>query len=113
MGAPRGFIDDVLAEHGLQRGIALTVPSFLWALTVLADGDLVAALPRSLVRTHGARFGVAALEPPLPLGATRVRAVATRAAMTDAGIAWLMALIVREATRARRGTRSVARVRAK
>ena len=96
-GAARGFMDDLLAEHGLSRKIALTVPSFLWALTVIADGDLVGALPRTLVRVHGARFGVTALEPPLPFGATRVRVVATRAALTDAGVAWLMELIQREA----------------
>jgi DNA-binding transcriptional LysR family regulator len=107
-GAARGFMDDVLAEHGLERRIALTVPSFLWALTVLADGDLVATLPRTLVRAHGKRFGVTALEPPLPFGPTRVRAVATRAAMTDAGVAWLMELLARESprppgSRARRG----------
>ena len=107
-GATRGFMDDVLAEHGLQRHIALTVPSFLWALTVIADGDLVATLPRTLVRAHGERFGVRALEPPLPFGPTRVRVVATRAAMNDAGIAWLVALLAREAPKARRGERSAA-----
>ena len=100
-GAARGFIDDVLAEHGLSRRIALTVPSFLWALTVIGDGDLVGALPRTLLRVHGARFGVTAIEPPLPFGATSVRIVATRAAMTDAGVAWLMQLIQREAPAAR------------
>jgi DNA-binding transcriptional LysR family regulator len=96
-GAPRGFMDDLLAEHGLSRNVALTVPTFLWALTAIADSDLVGTLPRTLVRVHGARFGVAALEPPLPLGATRVRVVATRAALTDLGVAWLMELIQREA----------------
>ena len=101
-GATRGFMDDVLAEHGLERRIALTVPSFLWALTVIADGDLVGTLPRTLVRVHGARFGVTALEPPLPFGATRVRAVATKAAMTDAGVAWLVELLAQEAPKARR-----------
>jgi DNA-binding transcriptional LysR family regulator len=101
-GAARGFMDDVLAEHGLQRRIALTVPSFLWALTVLDGGDLVATLPRTLVRVHGARFGATAIEPPLPFGATRVRAVATRAAMGDAGVAWLMELLARESPKPRR-----------
>jgi DNA-binding transcriptional LysR family regulator len=104
-GAARGFVDDVLEKHGLQRRIALTVPTFLWGLTVLAEGDLVAALPRTLVRAHGAKFGVVAIEPPLPLASTRVRAVATRAAMNDAGVAWLMNLIAREAPRARRASR--------
>lgn len=109
-GAGRGFMDDLLAEHGLSRRIALTVPSFLWALTVIADGDLVGTLPRTLVRTHGGRFGVTALEPPLPFGQTRVRAVATRAAMTDAGVAWLMELLQQEAPPAhRRSTRRIHR----
>jgi hypothetical protein len=54
-------------------------------------------LPRMLVRVHGARFGVTAIEPPLPLGASRVRVVATRAATTDAGVAWLMEIIERAA----------------
>jgi DNA-binding transcriptional LysR family regulator len=104
-GAARGFIDDVLAEHGLSRRIALTVPSFLWALTVIGDGDLVGALPRTLLRVHGARFGVTAIEPPLPFGATSIRIVATRAAMTDAGVVWLMELIQREAPAAHRPPR--------
>lgn len=101
-GAARGFMDDLLAEHGLARKIALTVPSFLWALTVIGGGDLIGTLPRTLVRMHGARFGVTALEPPLPFGATRVRVVATKAAMADAGVAWLVELIQREAPAARR-----------
>ena len=103
-GAARGYMDDVLAAHGLSRRIALTVPSFLWALTVIADGDLVGTLPRTLVSAHGGRFGIAALEPPLPFGPTRVRAVATRAALTDAGVAWLMELLQQEAPAARRGS---------
>jgi hypothetical protein len=71
---------------------------------VLGDGDLVATLPRTLVRVHGGRFGVAALEPPIAFGPTRVRAVATRAAMSDAGVAWLMELLAR--TRFSRPTRT-------
>lgn len=112
-GATRGFMDGVLAEHGLSRKVALTVPSFLWALHVIADGELVGTLPRTLVRLHGARFGVVALEPPLALGATRVRAVATRAAMGDAGIAWLMDLIRREAPARAAPRRRSARRRAR
>jgi DNA-binding transcriptional LysR family regulator len=101
-GSARGFMDDLLTEHGLARRIVLTVPSFLWALTVIADGDLVGTLPRTLVRVHGKRFGVEALDPPLRFGATRVRTVATRAAMTDAGVAWLMDLLQRESSPAPR-----------
>ena len=38
-----GFIDRLLAEQGLSRRIALTVPNFMFALAVIAESDLVAA----------------------------------------------------------------------
>ena len=40
---------------------------------------------------HGARFGAVSAPLPAPLGRFRVRAVAPRAAMADADLAWLMA----------------------
>jgi DNA-binding transcriptional LysR family regulator len=91
----RGFVDDVLAEHGLERTVVLTVPSFMWALAALAQSDLVAALPRMLVRAHGSRFGVVAVEPPMRMGRSRVTVVASRAAMADAGVALLVGLLER------------------
>lgn len=94
-GDSRGFVDDVLAEHGLARTVVLTVPSFMWALAALAESDLVAALPRMLVRAHGSRFGVVAVEPPVPMGRSRITVVASRAAMADAGVAWLVGLLER------------------
>ena len=45
-GDPRGFIDELLAKRGLQRRIALTVPTFMMALAHLSRSDLIAALPR-------------------------------------------------------------------
>lgn len=99
-GDPHGFVDEVLAAHGLRRRVVLTVPSFLWALAMIADSDLLAALPRSFVRVHGPRFGVVAAEPPVPLGRFRILAVAARAAMADAGVAWLMDVLEGSAPRA-------------
>ena len=96
-GNSRGFMDDFLAERGLSRRVGLTVPSFFWALTIIAASDIVGTLPRSLLRQHGARFGVVTIEPPVTLGASPVRAVTTRAAVQDAGVAWLMELVERKA----------------
>ncbi len=48
-GDPHGFVDAALAEQGRSRRVAPTVPNFMFALAVLADTDLVAALPRRLV----------------------------------------------------------------
>ncbi|MEM7151834.1 MAG: LysR family transcriptional regulator [Myxococcota bacterium] len=43
-----GVVDRFLAPQGLQRRIALRVPQFAAALSVVADGDLVLTAPRSL-----------------------------------------------------------------
>lgn len=88
-GEAHGFVDEVLAARGRSRRIAVAVPNFMFALALLADSDLISALPRRFVARHGARFGVVALEPPVPLGHFRLNAVASRAAMMDAGVAWL------------------------
>ena len=97
-------MDDLLAEHGLARTMALTVRAFCGRSRDRRQRPR-RHLAAPLVRVHGERFGVAAIEPPLPFGATRVRVVATRAAMTDAGVAWLMELIQREAPASRRAPR--------
>jgi DNA-binding transcriptional LysR family regulator len=89
-GDAHGFFDLILAGQGRSRRVALTVPNFLMALAVVAETNLVASLPRRLVATHAARFGVVTSELPLSYPHSIVRAVATKAAMMDAGIAWLV-----------------------
>lgn len=89
-GDPHGFVDTLLAARGLSRHVALTVPNFLFALSVLADSDLVSALPRRFVAAHGARFGVVGVDPPLPLGDFALTIVVPDVALRDAGIAWLV-----------------------
>jgi DNA-binding transcriptional LysR family regulator len=88
-GDPYGFVDRVLAGHGRARRVALTVPNFMLALAVIAESDLVAALPRRFVALHGPRFGIVSVEPPVALGRFRLHAIAPRAGMMDTGLAWL------------------------
>ncbi len=45
-----GVTDDVLAKAGLKRKVVLSVPSFLFMVSVLASTDLVAMVPSRLVR---------------------------------------------------------------
>jgi DNA-binding transcriptional LysR family regulator len=92
-GDPYGFVDEVLAERGLERRVALTVPSFAMALAHLTSSDLIAALPRRLVARHAARFGLVSAELPFARKPDPIQAVATRAAMMDAAIAWLVEAI--------------------
>jgi DNA-binding transcriptional LysR family regulator len=93
-GEPHGFVDDILAEQGLKRRIVLTVPNFMTALVQLSNSDLVAALPRRLVAHYAGRFALAYAELPFVRKPDTIRAVATKAAMRDAGIAWLMEIVV-------------------
>lgn len=107
-GDPQGFVDDALAKLGRARRIALTVPNFMMAFAIIAETDLIAALPRKLVAMHGARFGVVSARLPLPPRRDDIRAIVSKAAMRDAGVAWLFGLlreVVGATTRARRRRR--------
>lgn len=88
-GDAHGFVDRVLAERNRSRRIALTVPNFMFALAVIAQTDLICALPRRFVAMHAPRFGVVGVEAPLPLGRFRLNAVAPKVAMMDMGLSWL------------------------
>jgi DNA-binding transcriptional LysR family regulator len=59
------------------------------ALAIVSETDMIAALPRQLVAMHAARFGVVSTQAPLPLPLFRIRAIAPKVAMMDAGLAWL------------------------
>jgi DNA-binding transcriptional LysR family regulator len=56
-GDPHGMVDARLKKLGRVRRVAATVPNFLFALAVVAETDLIAAVPRRAA-THAHRFGV-------------------------------------------------------
>ena len=89
-GHPHAYLDDMLAERGLSRRVALTVSNFMLALALVAESDLVAALPRGLVAMHGRRFGVRGVTAPLPLRRFQLRCIVPKVAMMDAGLAWFL-----------------------
>lgn len=104
-GDQHGFIDELLQRKGLSRRVALTVPSFMLALASLEQTDLLTALPLSLARTHAARFSSAWVPAPLPIRNYALQNVTSRAALQDAGVAWLFEALV-AVTRSAPGTAS-------
>lgn len=94
-GDAHGFVDAALERLGLSRRVVLTVPGFFLGLAVVAETDLVAAMPRRQVRMYGNRFGVEVAALPTQLGRSTVRVLAPEAALSDAGLAWLLATIER------------------
>jgi DNA-binding transcriptional LysR family regulator len=97
-GDPYGFVDDSLAKQGRSRRVALTVPNFLFALAVIAETDLIAALPRRFADMQAARFRLVAREAPLPMPTFSINAVVPKVAMMDGGVAWLFDLLTRSAS---------------
>jgi DNA-binding transcriptional LysR family regulator len=105
-GDPHGVVDAALAQQGLSRRIVLTVPSFMMALSTLAETDLLGTLPRHLVAHRAKQFGLVTVDLAVLRRRDPVCAVATKAAMVDAGIAWLFDLVKDVAWDGKRSTRS-------
>jgi DNA-binding transcriptional LysR family regulator len=93
-GDSHAYVDRVLAARGLSRRVALTVPNFMLGLAILAETDYLAAMPRSFLTMHAARFGVVSVEAPLPFERFRISVIAPKVAMMDGGLAWLFGRLV-------------------
>lgn len=92
-GDPVAATDSELAKLGRERSVAMTAPNFSSALFLASDSDLVVSLPQSLVSTHGARFGLVATPLPFEVPTSNIVIVTTRAALQDAGVAWMVELL--------------------
>lgn len=95
-GDPHGNVDVQLKKLGRARRVAATVPNFLLALAVVAETDLLAAVPRRAA-VYAEQFGVAFVNPPAPLAPlsrSAIRIIATKAAMADPGVSWLFQVLV-------------------
>jgi len=94
-GDPYGNVDVALKKLGRTRRIAATVPNVLLALALVAETDLMAAVPRQAA-AYARKLGVVLAEPPAPLAPltlSSINVIATRSALQDAGVAWLFGLV--------------------
>ena len=113
-GDPFGLVDQILAAHGLTRRVALVVPSFMLALALVAESDLVVAVPARLVKAHAERLGLVAAPVPVPVPPSQIRVIASRAATADAGLQWVLDRltgVVGDRATARRSKRAAPRRR--
>lgn len=93
-GDPHGFVDNELARQGLARRVTLVVANFMLALSILADSDLIAAIPSVLLRKHAARFKLHSVAAPLSLPTSQIRAITPKVALEDSGSAWFVETLV-------------------
>lgn len=58
IGDTTGIVDDLLAERGLDRRVAMTIPHFAAAPSVLANSNLIASLPKRLADRFADQYGL-------------------------------------------------------
>ena len=93
------YIDAWLRDQGIERRIALTVPSYLQALRVAAQTDLVAFVPSRLVAALRGPLALQVLRPPLDPGVDVQVMAFPRRAHADPASIWLRTLIAEIADR--------------
>jgi DNA-binding transcriptional LysR family regulator len=87
------MIDDWLRREGMDRTISLTVPSYLQALRMASQSDLVAFVPNRLIAAYRESFSLMAVEPPLDPGWDEQFMFYPTRAKADPGSIWLRRVI--------------------
>jgi DNA-binding transcriptional LysR family regulator len=96
---PADYIDVWLRDQGIERRIALTVPSYLQALRVAAQTDLVAFVPSRLVAALRGPLALQGIRPPVDPGVDVQVMAFPRRAHADPASIWLRTLIAEIADR--------------
>jgi DNA-binding transcriptional LysR family regulator len=108
-GAREDMIDAWLRRRGIERHIAITVPSYLQALRIAARTDLVAFVPARLIGALARPLGLVMLAPPLDPGTDEQFMFHPTRAQVDPGSVWLRGHVLavgRELERDPRGSLS-------
>ena len=91
-----GAIDEALAQLGLKRRIALTVPYAMALPAILGTTDLVAALPQRLADPILQGAGLQRFELPITLAPWTVTMLWHVSTRNDPALAWLRQIVVQE-----------------
>ncbi|MBE9158501.1 LysR family transcriptional regulator [Nodosilinea sp. LEGE 06152] len=88
-----GIVDQKLAEQGLQRRIALTVPYWFALPTAIAASDLLAAIPSCLEQHFVKYYPVQCFELPLALPSWSIAMAWSKLKDRDPANVWLRKII--------------------
>ncbi|WP_407159221.1 LysR family transcriptional regulator [Bradyrhizobium sp. STM 3557] len=105
-GQAEDLIDTWLRGKGLERRIALVVPSYIEALHVAARTDLVAFVPRRLIAALARQLSLATVTPPLDPGIDEQYMFYPTRAQMDPGSIWLRTLMLQTGRELDRGRRN-------
>ena len=87
-------MDSWLLEKGIERRLALTVPSYLQALHAAAATDLVAFVPKRLAQRLSAQLSLAVLRSPLDPGTYQESLLYPRVLERDAAARWFRDIVL-------------------
>ncbi|RYE90606.1 MAG: LysR family transcriptional regulator [Myxococcales bacterium] len=110
-GRPGSLVDDLLAQSGRRRHVALRVPHFLLAPPLVARSDLVWTAPGSMAQAHAALLPLTLRPPPFDLGGFTLTLRWHERAEHDPGHRWLRELVAASAPAA--GRRAAGRATAR
>jgi DNA-binding transcriptional LysR family regulator len=88
-------VDTWLREHGVERQIAVTVPSYLQALHVAARTDLAAFIPKRLIEALAGWLSLAMVPSPIDPGIYEEFMFHPARAEADPGSVWLRTHVLR------------------
>lgn len=92
-GTFHGIVDRSLRHHGHKRHVAVSVPMFFPAMTIVAQSDLLSALPRSLVEQFSSRFALAFQPPPLEIRPFDISVVRHKRDEKSKAILWAISVL--------------------
>jgi DNA-binding transcriptional LysR family regulator len=89
-----GLVDELLAQQGLSRRVALRIPHFFSALSIVEKSDLILTAPTALRLLLPPRSKVVALPAPLRLPGHAIALLWHERFASEPGHAWLRDLMV-------------------
>lgn len=89
-----GLVDELLAKQGLSRRVALRIPHFFSALSIVEKSDLILTAPTALRLLLAPRSKVIALPAPLRLPGHAIALLWHERFSNEPGHAWLRELLV-------------------
>ena len=87
-------VDAWLLEHGIERRVTLTVPSYLQALHAAAATDLVAFVPKRLAQRLAPQLSLLVLRPPIDPGTYEEYLLYPQVRERDAAARWLRDIVI-------------------
>lgn len=94
-GDPVRTVDRILAEVGLKRKIAFTIPHYLTVPFLLASTDLLAVIPTKLVERFGSSEGLVIADAPFAQLSVPTLMLWSSATNEDTGTAWLRSVLLK------------------